>query len=50
MKHLIANIGVNMVAVVCVIIGGYMAIHGKDGWGWFLFIGFLCAGSASMKL
>lgn len=27
------------------IIAGYMAIKGMDGWGWFLFVAVIIAGS-----
>lgn len=29
---------VNLIAITALLIGGYLAVQGKDGWGWFLFI------------
>ena len=49
MKSLLANLGVNLVALACVVAAGYLAAHDRDGWGWFLFIGFLCAGSVTFS-
>jgi uncharacterized membrane protein HdeD (DUF308 family) len=47
MKHLFANLGVNLVALGCVSAAAYLAINSKEGWGWFLFVGLLCAGSVT---
>lgn len=49
MKYLLANLGVNLCALACIIIAGYLVANGKGGsaWGWFLFIGLLCAGSVT---
>jgi len=41
MKFLLANI----VTLICIGIGGYMAVLGCSGWGWFLFVGLLCSHS-----
>lgn len=30
---------------ICFGVAAYLAIHDKDGWGWFLFVGILCCGS-----
>lgn len=49
MKYLLANLGINLAALACFIIGGILAFHGKDGWGWFLLIGLMCAGSVTFK-
>jgi len=49
MKYLLANIGVNLAALACIGFAGYLAIHDMSGWGWFLFIGAICAGSAKIK-
>jgi hypothetical protein len=35
---------VNVGAVICFAVGGYLAAKGIDGWGWFLFVGLLCGG------
>lgn len=45
MKHLLLNLGINLVALLCIGIAGWMASKQLDGWGWFLFVGMLCAGS-----
>ena len=49
MKYILANIGVNLVALACVGVAGYLAINDKQGWGWFLFAGMGCAGSVSFN-
>lgn len=49
MKYLLANLGVNLVAIGCMAAAVYLAVHDKGGWGWFLFVGLLCAGSVSFK-
>ena len=49
MKYILANIGVNLVALACVGVAGYLAINDKNGWGWFLFAGMGCAGSVSFN-
>lgn len=41
MKLFIAN----MPCVVLACIGGYMAIHGIEGWGWFLGVSVLTKSS-----
>ena len=45
MNYILANLGANLVALACVCVGGYLAVNGREGWGWFLFVGLLCAGS-----
>lgn len=47
MKYILANLGVNLVALACVGFAGYLAINNKEGWGWFLFVGILTAASAT---
>jgi len=47
MKFVLANLGINLVALACIGVSGYLAVNGKDGWGWFLFAALLCAGSVS---
>ena len=49
MKYMLANLGVNLVALACVGVAGYLAVNDKNGWGWFLFIALLCAGSVTFK-
>lgn len=45
MKYMLAN----LVAIACIGVAGYLALQSKEGWGWFLFVGLLCAGSVSSK-
>jgi len=34
----------NIVALACLAIGAYGMWQGKEGFGWFVFIGFMCMG------
>jgi hypothetical protein len=43
-KYILANLGINIVAIICIMIAGWLAFESKDGWGWFLFVGLLCSG------
>ncbi|WP_158674504.1 hypothetical protein [Trabulsiella odontotermitis] len=38
-----------LVPVTCVIMAGILAWQDKEGWGWFLFVAVLLAGSISIK-
>jgi len=49
MKFLIANLGANLAALLCIGTAGYLAANDKGGWGWFLLVGLLCAGSVAWK-
>ena len=49
MKWLLANIGINLVALLCVGCAAYLLAHGKEGWGWFLFVGLLCEGTVAFR-
>lgn len=49
MKCFLVNLGINLVSLACIGIAGYMAVLGRDGWGWFLFVGLLCAASMTFK-
>jgi len=40
MRFLIVLFG-NVAALLAIGIAGYLAFCGKDGWGWFLFVGVL---------
>lgn len=42
MKDIARSISINLVPIVCVIAALVIACTGKDGWGWFLFIAFMC--------
>lgn len=46
---MLAVLGVNLVALVCVGAAVYLAVHDKIGWGWFLFVGLLCTGTVACK-
>lgn len=35
--------------VLCILIAGYLAFHGMEGWGWFLFVAVLCGGGISLS-
>lgn len=43
MKFMLANLGINLVALACIGVSAYLAIHDKQGWGWFLFVAVICA-------
>lgn len=45
MKFALATIAANVVSGICVVAAVVLAINDKDGWGWFLFVAVLCAGS-----
>jgi len=47
MKYLLANLGGNLVSMACIAGAIYLAVHDKEGWGWFLFVGLVCAGSVN---
>lgn len=36
-------------ACICSSVAGYLAMHDKEGWGWFLFVGLFLAGSVKIK-
>lgn len=42
---LIASAG----CLLCLGVAGWLAIDGKDGWGWFLFVGLLLTPSIERK-
>jgi hypothetical protein len=43
MRTILLLFVLNIPAIVCFAASAYMAINGKDGWGWFLFVGILLA-------
>lgn len=49
MKHLLVAIVATLPALVCFGVSAYLAVKGKEGWGWFLFVGLLCAGSITVN-
>ena len=46
MKFFLANLAVNLVSLSFAGFAVYLAVHSKDGWGWFLFAAIICAGYA----
>jgi len=34
-------------SITCFIVAAFLAVKEKEGWGWFLFVGFLLAGFSS---
>jgi hypothetical protein len=49
MKYLLAQLAANLVSLACVGVAGWLAVKGKEGWGWFLFVALLCACSMKME-
>lgn len=49
LKYILANLGVNLVALCCVGVAAYLAVNDKEGWGWFLFVAVIAAGSVTFK-
>lgn len=49
MKFALAIIGINLSALTCVIAAAHLAVNGIEGWGWFLLVAILCAGSVKFK-
>lgn len=40
----------NVVALVCIVVAGFLGYHRRDGWGWFLLVGALTAVSTPALL
>lgn len=49
MKYFLANLGVNLVSIGCIAAAAWLAVEGKEGWGWFLFGAIICSGSVVFK-
>ncbi len=49
MQTFLANLGTNLVSLCCVVGAAVVASNGRDGWGWFLFVGAICASSSILK-
>lgn len=47
MNLFLINLGVNLVSLVCVATSGYLAIHDKEAWGYFLLVAALCSKGVS---
>lgn len=48
MKAVALQIAANLGSFVCCGGAFYLALNGRDGWGWFLFVGALLAGSVTV--
>ena len=35
--------------LLCVVIAGVLAVRDLNGWGWFLFVAFLCTGADTVQ-
>lgn len=49
MSNVFLLIASNITSTTCVVGAIYMAIHDKQGWGWFLFVAAICTHSLSVK-
>ena len=49
MKYAITSIAANAVSIAAVSFAGCLALHDKEGWGWFLFIAVICAASVKFS-
>lgn len=49
MKYLLQCLGANAVAIVCAAFAGWLAVTGRDGWGWFLFAAILASVTLSER-
>lgn len=47
MKDVALLVIANSASLASIVAAGYLAAHGKDGWGWFLFVGVIC--TATLK-
>lgn len=39
----------NLASIFCALAALFLAYHGRDGWGWFLFIAVLCHAGVEFK-
>ena len=46
MKNMFTILALNALALTCVICSAVILLRGLEGWGWFLIVGALCAGSS----
>lgn len=46
-SRLIGVVLTSIGSLICFGISGYCLIHSITGWGWFLFVGILCAGAGT---
>lgn len=49
MRHVLMNLSANLVSLTCIAAAAYLLINDKNGWGWFLFVGMVCAGVMTSK-
>lgn len=47
MKEAIFILTINLLSIACVLVSGYMAIHGIGNWGWFF--GLACLSAHGVK-
>jgi hypothetical protein len=50
MNQTLLIVATAITSLACVIISAVLLWHKREGWGWFLFVGFLIAGSAAPVL
>lgn len=50
MRHVLNNVGAYLVSLCCIGVAAYLAYLGKDGWGWFLFVGAAAVGAAEIEI
>jgi hypothetical protein len=49
MKYLLIYLGANLPSLACVVCACHLALHGCDGWGWFLLVGLAITASVRIK-
>lgn len=49
MRFAIMTIAANAGSIICLGIAGWLVMHDKDGWGWFLFFALILGQCVSTK-
>lgn len=49
MKLVLFTVAANLASLASITFAGFLAMHEKAGWGWFLFVGAVCAGSIKYR-
>lgn len=49
MKYIFFKFISNLPSLACILLAGYLAINGVEGWGWFLFLAFLLFTTINIK-
>jgi len=49
MRDILLHIVANLVSIICVLSGSFLAYKEKEGWGWFLFVGACTAVTIKFK-